>query len=73
MSTRVKAKYVSFFLFINLAVYFLIQNHVTKNEYDLMTQFDRAVPFMPQYIWIYLWLSQEKYSLQLFGHLRLRL
>mgnify|MGYP003661150647 CR=1 FL=1 len=48
MSTRVKAKYVSFFLFINLAVYFLIQNHVTKNEYDLMTQFDRAVPFMPR-------------------------
>ena len=53
MSTRVKAKYVSLFLFINLAVYFLIQNHVTKNEYDLMTQFDRAVPFMPEYIWVY--------------------
>ena len=53
MSTGVKAKYLSVFLFINLVVYFLIQRHVTQNDYDLMTQIDHAIPFMPQYIWLY--------------------
>tara|TARA_R110000744_G_scaffold332401_1_gene437824 strand:- start:1 stop:621 length:621 start_codon:yes stop_codon:yes gene_type:complete len=53
MSTRVKAKYLSLFLSINLLIYFLIQNHVTRNEYDLMTELDHAIPFMPEYIWVY--------------------
>ena len=53
MSTKVKAKYLSLFLSVNLLIYFLIQNHVTRNEYDLMTELDHAIPFMPEYIWVY--------------------
>ena len=53
MSTKVKAKYFLVLSFINLTLYYVVQGYVTQHEVDLMTDFDRAVPFMPEYIWIY--------------------
>ena len=53
MSTKVKAKYFLILSFFNLVLYFVVQGYVTKHEVDLMTDLDRAVPFMPEYIWIY--------------------
>ena len=53
MSTKVKAKYFLVLSFINLALYYVVQGYVTQHEVALMTDFDRAVPFMPEYIWIY--------------------
>lgn len=53
MSTGLKAKYFLFFGLVNLSLYFFVQGYVTKHEVDLMTDFDRAIPFMPEHIWIY--------------------
>ena len=53
MSTKVKAKYFFFLSVINLALYFVVQGYVTKHELDLMTEFDSAILFMPEHIWIY--------------------
>ena len=53
MSTGVKTKYFLIFGLINLSLYFFVQGYVTKHEVDLMTDFDRAIPFMPEHIWIY--------------------
>ena len=36
-----------------LGLYVLIQAYVTTHEFDFMTEFDRAIPFMPQHVWIY--------------------
>ena len=53
MSLTVKAKYMLFFSIINLASYFFIQSVMTQHEFDFMTSFDEAIPFMPEHIWIY--------------------
>ena len=53
MSTEVKAKYFLILSFFNLVLYFVVQGYVTKHEVDLMTDFDRAIPFMPEHIWLY--------------------
>jgi len=53
MSLERKAKYLLAFGIVNFVLYFVIQGVVTQHEYDFMTAFDLAVPFLPEYIWIY--------------------
>ncbi len=47
-----KANYMLVFGVCNLFVYFLIQGYVS-NEYNFMTPLDKAIPFMPEFVWIY--------------------
>jgi membrane-associated phospholipid phosphatase len=47
-----KANYMLVFGACNLFVYFLIQGYVS-NEYNFLTPFDTAFPFMPEFVWIY--------------------
>jgi len=53
MSIKSKAQYMLFFSIVNFALYFMIQSLVTQHQFDLMTSFDEAIPFMPEHIWIY--------------------
>tara|TARA_R110002074_G_scaffold112241_2_gene240356 strand:- start:105 stop:752 length:648 start_codon:yes stop_codon:yes gene_type:complete len=48
-----KVKYISLMLVIYASSYILIQAFITTHEFDLITEFDNAIPFMPQHIWIY--------------------
>jgi len=50
---RTKAKYVLMFLFLNLITYFSIQYFITTGNYDLLTSIDIAIPFVPEFIWVY--------------------
>jgi len=48
-----KVKYISLMLFAYLGLYVVIQAFVTTHEFDFITEFDNAIPLMPQHIWIY--------------------
>jgi len=52
MSHTVKAKYLSFLTIFTLGTYFLIQN-IVSHQHELITELDSAIPFMPQFVWIY--------------------
>jgi len=47
-----KANYVLLFGVINLFTYFLIQDCVT-HKYNFLTDVDKAIPFIPEFVWIY--------------------
>lgn len=47
-----KVNYMFIFGVFNLFTYFLIQSYVS-NEYSFMTPLDKAIPFMPEFVWIY--------------------
>lgn len=47
-----KVNYMFLFGVFNLFTYFLIQSYVS-NEYSFMTPVDKAIPFMPEFVWIY--------------------
>jgi membrane-associated phospholipid phosphatase len=53
VSRRRRFLYLIFFLVPHLAIYFLIQSMLTRGEYDFMTPLDMAIPFVPDFIWIY--------------------
>ena len=53
MSTRAKIKYFFIFAFLNFVTYFLIQAFITTHKFDFMTSLDSAIPFIPEFIWIY--------------------
>ena len=53
MSLVTKTKYLILFIFLNLVTYFGIQFFITVNEYDLLTQFDLNIPFIPEFVWVY--------------------
>jgi membrane-associated phospholipid phosphatase len=53
VSLVTKTKYLILFIFLNLVTYFGIQFFITVNEYDLLTQFDLNIPFIPEFVWIY--------------------
>ena len=53
MSIKTKAKYFLAFGMFNIVLYFLVQNYVTAHKQDLMMEIDSAIPFMPEYVWIY--------------------
>ncbi len=52
MSTTTKSFYTFLFGVVNLLTYFWIQSYV-GNEYSFMTPVDKAIPFMPEFVWIY--------------------
>jgi len=52
MSHATKAKYLSFLVVFTLGTYFLIQN-IVSHQHELITELDSAIPFMPQFVWIY--------------------
>ena len=52
MSTTTKSFYTFLFGAVNLLTYFWIQGYV-GNEYSFMTPVDKAIPFMPEFVWIY--------------------
>ena len=33
--------------------YFSIQSFITVNEYNLSTEIDKLIPFVPQFVWVY--------------------
>ena len=40
-------------MLLYLGFYVSIQIFVTNHEFDFLTEFDTAIPFMPQHVWIY--------------------
>jgi|TARA_R110001583_G_scaffold16347_4_gene67114 membrane-associated phospholipid phosphatase len=52
MSARVKTKYMVLLGIFSLATYFIVQQIVT-HQYDFLTSFDQAIPFLPWTVWIY--------------------
>jgi membrane-associated phospholipid phosphatase len=48
-----KVKYISLMLISYISLYIFIQAAVTTHQVDFITEFDLAIPFMPQHIWIY--------------------
>ena len=53
MSVKVKARYILLAFLPYLTFYFLIQSFVTVSQYNLLTDIDEKIPFIPQFIWIY--------------------
>ena len=53
MSIKTRAKYFLAFGMFNTVLYFLVQNYVTAHKQDLMLEIDSAIPFMPEYVWLY--------------------
>ena len=52
MSRKVKAKYAVLVILPYLILYFLIQSVITSGH-NLSTSLDLAIPFIPEFIWIY--------------------
>jgi len=52
MSARVKTTYMFLLGVFSLATYFAVQQLVT-HQYDFLTSFDKAIPFLPWTVWIY--------------------
>jgi len=53
VSVKVKARYILLAFLPYLTFYFLIQSFVTVSQYNLLTDIDEKIPFIPQFIWIY--------------------
>ena len=54
MSHKAKAKFVFLALLPYFIFYFLLQSIVVFNHsYNLTTQFDKLIPFIPEFVWIY--------------------
>lgn len=52
MALKIKAKYMFTWLLGTSFMYFLVQ-FIATDDYSFMTPFDYAVPFIPEFIWIY--------------------
>lgn len=52
MTKKAKAKYVLILFLPYLFFYFLIQSVITSG-YNLLTDLDEFIPFVPEFIWIY--------------------
>jgi len=53
VSVKVKARYILLAFLPYLTFYFLIQSFVTVSQYNLLTDIDEKIPFIPHFIWIY--------------------
>tara|TARA_R110000744_G_scaffold262515_1_gene377105 strand:- start:60 stop:671 length:612 start_codon:yes stop_codon:yes gene_type:complete len=53
VSVRAKARYIFLTLLFYFIAYFSIQSFITVNEYNLSTEIDRLIPFVPQFVWVY--------------------
>ena len=38
---------------INFSLYFIIQSLINVSEYNLLTEVDKLIPFVPEFIWVY--------------------
>jgi len=48
-----KAKYLLTMLSLYLGSYLWIQASITSHKFDFLTGYDVAIPFMPEFVWIY--------------------
>ena len=48
-----KLGYISIMTIFVLGSYILIQAAVTTHKFDFLTPYDMAIPFMPEFVWIY--------------------
>ena len=53
MSNRYKIAHIFLVAILYLGGYVLIQKYITTHKFDFLTEFDQAVPLMPEYIWLY--------------------
>ena len=53
MSNGTKAKYLTLFIIFNFVTYFGIQLLFTVSEYNFLITLDHAIPFVPQFVWVY--------------------
>ena len=53
MSNVSKTKYLTLFIVFNIISYFGIQLLLTVNKYNFLISFDYAIPFIPEFVWIY--------------------
>ena len=53
MPRRDRMKYILLMMMLYLGLYVAIQALVTTHEFDFITEFDKAIPFMPEHVWIY--------------------
>jgi membrane-associated phospholipid phosphatase len=53
VSVRAKARYIFLTLLFYFIAYFSIQSFITVNEYNLSTEIDKLIPFVPQFVWVY--------------------
>lgn len=53
MSRTTKMLYVLVSSILYLSSYFTIQAVIKSSEFDLLTEIDRSIPFMPEHVWIY--------------------
>ena len=52
MSTKLKTTYMALLGIFSLATYFIVQQLVS-HQYEFLTSFDEAIPFIPWTVWIY--------------------
>lgn len=53
MSAKVKARYILLAFLPYFTFYFLIQSFITVSQYNLLTDIDEKIPFIPHFIWVY--------------------
>jgi membrane-associated phospholipid phosphatase len=53
MGLKKKAFYTVTFWFVFLIGYFFIQHTATLSDLTLLSELDKAIPFMPEFIWVY--------------------
>jgi membrane-associated phospholipid phosphatase len=53
MSRTTRLLYTLGVLFLYSSGYFFTQAIIQKSEFDLLTEIDKAIPFMPEHVWIY--------------------
>ena len=53
MSRTTRLLYILGFLFLYSSGYFITQSVIKTSEFELLTEIDKLIPFMPEHIWIY--------------------
>ncbi len=53
MPKMTKLGYITGMVIFVLGTYVAIQTAVTTHKFDFLTSFDMAIPFMPEFVWIY--------------------
>ena len=53
MSRARKAVFTGVLFFVYLTVYWLIQDFIDSSKVDYLIPLDNAIPFLPEFAWIY--------------------
>jgi len=53
MPQATKLRYILVMMVLYLGGYIWIQAAITTHKFDFLTTYDMAIPFMPQFVWIY--------------------